>query len=327
LWAEICSRLTKKILSDIAGYDHGIGSCTLQQHANRLESLMCSVIKLDGADSLEKNAEIIIKAYKRKPARQRIIRLYGDCMKNREQLLEKVQTLVLEYRRGALGGERMPEDENPHLAEASRQNYMYFTLPMALNYQRNSYVLWECANRMYRNAEARKVFDSKKVCAMPEEDLRKFLVEYKVALQPNKQPPIWKRICRTIEEQLDGDIRNLFLINNYSVRKIKEYIRDNKQSFPYLGGNKICNYWLYVLEQYTDIEFADRENITVAPDTHVRQASQRLGIISAEEARSSAAQALLAQRWAELLDGTGLVPIDVHTPLWLWSRSGFTLDI
>lgn len=42
--------------------------------------------------------------------------------------------------------------------------------------------------------------------------------------------------------------------------------------FPYLGGNKICNYWLYVMEQYTDVKFIDRENITVAPDTHVIQA-------------------------------------------------------
>lgn len=248
-------------------------------------------------------------------------------MNDRDQILKKVQKLVHEYRRGALGGEKMPEDENPHLPKDSKQNFMYFTLPMALNYQRNSYVLWECANRMYRDAEAKTVFDSKEVCAMPEELLRKYLVEYKVALQPNKQPLIWKRICQTIEEQLDGDIRNLFAANDYSVKSIKAYIRNHKQDFPYLGGNKICNYWLYVLEQYTDIEFSDRENITVAPDTHVIQASRQLGIISAEEAQSSAAQTQLADRWANLLDGTDLVPIDVHTPLWLWSRSRFAIDI
>lgn len=46
---------------------------------------------------------------------------------------------------------------------------------------------------------------------MSEELLRKYLVEYKVALQPNKQPLIWKKICETIEYKLDGDIRNLFI--------------------------------------------------------------------------------------------------------------------
>ena len=93
------------------------------------------------------------------------------------------------------------------------------------------------------------------------------------------------------------------------------------------GGNKICNYWLYVLEQYTDIEFIDREHITVAPDTHVIQASQRLGIISAEEAQQSNVQILLAKRWEQLLKGTNLKPIDVHTPMWVWSRGKFEVEI
>ena len=92
------------------------------------------------------------------------------------------------------------------------------------------------------NEEARQVFDSKQVCIMPQEILKKYLVEYKVALQPNKQPLIWKKICETIEQKLNGDIRNLFIINDYSVKNIKEYIHKNKKDFPYLGGNKICNY-------------------------------------------------------------------------------------
>ena len=140
-------------------------------------------------------------------------------MNNRAEILEKVDKLVYAYKTGLLGGEKMPEDENPHLDKGCKENYMYFTLPMALNYQRNSYVLWECANRMYADELARKVFDSKEVCLMSEEYLREQLVKYKVALQPNKQPLIWKRICETVEERLDGDIRNLFHINEYSVKK------------------------------------------------------------------------------------------------------------
>lgn len=248
-------------------------------------------------------------------------------MNSREEILEKVNHLVSAYRQGFLGGEKMPEDENPHLEKSSTANYMYFTLPMSLNYQRNSYVLWECANRMYADENARQVFDSKDACVMPEELLRKHLVEYKVALQPNKQPLIWKRLCETIETKLDGDIRNLFVMNEFSVKKVKEYIQKNKKDFPYLGGNKICNYWLYVLEQYTDIEFIDRENITVAPDTHVIQASQKLGVISEEEAKTSNVQTLLAERWENLLQGTDLKPIDVHTPMWLWSRGKFEVEI
>lgn len=63
-------------------------------------------------------------------------------MYNRDEILEKTKRLVDAYKQGLLGGEKMPEHENPHLELSSNQNYMYFTLPMALNYQRNSYVLW-----------------------------------------------------------------------------------------------------------------------------------------------------------------------------------------
>ncbi len=248
-------------------------------------------------------------------------------MNKRDEILTKVHNLVCAYEQGILGGEKMPEDENPHLEKGSKENYMYFTLPMALNYQRNSYVLWECANRMYADKDAKWVFDSREVCAMPEELLRKYLVEYKVALQPNKQPLIWKKLCETIEDKFDGDIRNLFDVNGYSVKKIKEYISENKKDFPYLGGNKICNYWLYVMEQYTDVQFIDRENLTVAPDTHVIQASQRLGVISEEEMHLANVQQIVAERWAVLLKGTDLKPIDVHTPMWLWSRGRFEKQI
>lgn len=71
------------------------------------------------------------------------------------------------------------------------------------------------------------------------------------------------------------------------------------------------------------MKFTDRENITVAPDTHIIQASVKLGIITAEETEQSNVQIVVAQRWSEILDGTDLVPIDMHTPMWLWSRGKF----
>lgn len=36
---------------------------------------------------------------------------------------------------------------------------------------------------------------------------------------------------------------------------------------------------------------------------------------------------MLAERWAHLLEGTDFVPIDVHTPMWLWSRDKFSVNI
>lgn len=53
-----------KMLGSIAGYDYGIGGCTLEQHENWIKSLECKVIRLDGADTLEKNLKTIIEAYR-----------------------------------------------------------------------------------------------------------------------------------------------------------------------------------------------------------------------------------------------------------------------
>ena len=121
-----------------------------------------------------------------------------------------------------------------------------------------------------------------------------------------------------------GDIRKIFEINDYDIEKIRDFIqKENKSKFPYLSGNKICNYWLYVLYQYTDIKFKNIDKLTVAPDTHVVKASHKLGIINDEELNSSNVQLIVIERWNKLLNGTKYHPIDIHTPMWLWSRNGF----
>ena len=63
----------------------------------------------------------------------------GNYIMNKKQILEQVDKLIIMYKNGELGGEVMPEDANPHFEKSSLENYLYFTLPMALNYQRNSY--------------------------------------------------------------------------------------------------------------------------------------------------------------------------------------------
>lgn len=62
----------------------------------------------------------------------------------------------------------------------------------------------------------------------------------------------------------------------------------------------------------------------MAPDTHVNQASERLGGISLEEEGQGNVREIVAQRWQEVLKDTDFVPIDVHTPIWLcryWLKS------
>lgn len=243
---------------------------------------------------------------------------------NKDEILRKVDILYLMWKQGSLGGEVMPEDENPHLEKDSLENYLYFTLPMALNYQRNSYTLWENANKTYNDEETRFVFNPKICLEKSFEEVQYALTKYKVALQKQKQTEIWLTLCKTFIELFDGDIRKLFDTLDNDVDRIRNFIqKDNKKKFPYLSGTKICNYWLYVIWQYTDRDYKNIENLTVAPDTHVVKATHKLGLIDDKEFESSDVQLIVIDRWNELFRETKYKPIDIHTALWLWSRNGF----
>lgn len=243
---------------------------------------------------------------------------------NKAKILDKVEKLISMYKNGELGGEVMPEDANPNFEKDSKENYLYFTLPMALNYQRNSYTLWESALKTYNDEETRFIFDPKMCLKKSFEEVQYALTKYKVALQKQKQTEIWLELCNTFVEMFDGDIRKLFDIMDNDVDKIRDFIqKDNKKSFPYLSGTKICNYWLYVIYQYTDRIYKNIENLTVAPDTHVCKSTLRLELITEEEFNSSNVQLIVIERWKELFKETKYKPIDIHTVLWLWSRNGF----
>lgn len=63
---------------------------------------------------------------------------------------------------------------------------------------------------------------------------------------------------------------------------------------------------------------------TIAPDTHILKATVRLSLCYEEVINGGADdKKVVANAWKTLLNGTGLAPIDVHTPFWLWSRTGF----
>jgi hypothetical protein len=244
---------------------------------------------------------------------------------NRDDLQKNINTLIKMHKLGRLGGEIMPEDARPSSIEInSADNFHFLTFPMALNYQRNSYKLWESAADTYLDKETRDVFDPLIVKSMDIDLLRSKLTKHKLALQPNKHTNTWRTLCITVSELFENDVRNIFLNNNNDVIKIKNIIQTSeKKRFPYLSGPKILNYWLYVIEGYTNTSFINRNEITIAPDTHIIQGSLRLGIINGNIQELSQDRTLVSDAWKLALKDSDVAPIDVHTPLWLWSRKGF----
>lgn len=218
----------------------------------------------------------------------------------------------------------MPEDVHPRLARSSAELYHYFTFGMALNYRRNSYALWQSMTTTFDDPQARVVLDPVAVTRLHPRVVRAFLCRHRVALQQERQSAAWIKIARTVVDEYDGDVRNLFVSCNRDVDVLRGRVQKSRaRDFPYLRGNKIFNYWLFVLNQYTDVQLRNKSSLTIAPDTHVMKASVRLGVIAENVLTTASAQHTVATAWRNILFGTGIDPIDIHTPLWLWSRAGF----
>ncbi|GHV20891.1 hypothetical protein FACS189428_0510 [Clostridia bacterium] len=166
-------------------------------------------------------------------------------------ILSQCRQLLQAYQEGKLGYMKMPEDENPGFSEPEREEKIcYFTLPMALNYQRNSYKLRESALTTRNDPTTREVFSIHASSQLSKDQLREKLMKYKVALQPNKHIETRSTISQTVFTHW-GDLSTLLASTNYDFLQLKTLIQTtHKKGFPYLSGPKIFNYWSYILQRY-----------------------------------------------------------------------------
>ncbi|MDD4990247.1 MAG: hypothetical protein PHW31_02955 [Candidatus Pacebacteria bacterium] len=245
----------------------------------------------------------------------------------KEKVISNCRILLQAYENGKLGQTRMPEDSNPGFTDnQAEERLAYFTLPMALNYQRNSYKLWEAALKTYTDKETKSVFEVSRVCEMPVDELKKKLLKYKLALQPSRHTEIWQKISKTIFENWRS-FKDFFKTSENDFLKIKDIIQGQfKKDFPYLSGPKIFNYWSFIISTYGQVPLLNREFIEIAPDTHITKCSVLLGVISEKEARKLSKDQI-SKRWREILGNSGIAPIDMHPPLWFWSRNGFIFKL
>jgi hypothetical protein len=242
-------------------------------------------------------------------------------------LILDCRKLITAHKTGKLGQTKMPEDSNPSFTDCQTEMRLaYFTLPMALNYQRNSYKLWESALKTWEDRETRKVFNASLVSRMSDEQLRKRLLKYKLALQPNKHISTWKTIAQTVTKEW-GSFSKFIEASNGDFLLLKYLVQNKyKRQFPYLSGPKIFNYWAFILGEYGKVSIKNKEHINIAPDTHIIQCSILLGVINKDQAKKLSRDKI-SEKWKVLLNGSDITPIEMHSPLWFWSRNGFSFKL
>lgn len=245
----------------------------------------------------------------------------------KEQILNRCHKLLDAYKQWLLGYMKMPEDSSPSFTKDELESRLvYFTLPMSLNYQRDSYKLWESVLNSYNDPVIQKVFDIEFSAQVSQEELRSLLMHYKIALQPNKHIATWQKIAQTIYTNR-WTLTDLLTHVDYDFLELKNLIqKDFKSWFPYLSWPKIFNYRSFILQQYGGVSLKNSEFIEIAPDTHVTKCSVILWVITKDEVEKISKEAL-SERWRNVLYGSWINPIDMHSPLWFWSKNDFQFQL
>jgi hypothetical protein len=209
---------------------------------------------------------------------------------------------------------------NPSLPKGTRENYLYFTLPCAINFQRNSPALWKSALNTYEDKETNYLFFPEKVVKTDYNKVMRDLRKHKLSMQPVKHCKIWVALSKTLDTYYDGDPRLILKEKKHDVVEIIYMLqRSKKELFPYLGGPKLSNYWLFILAHFTDAKFKNVEEISIIPDTHVIKSSIQLGVVHENTTDPKAVE--LA--WRPILKQLSIPPTEMHSALWRWSRENF----
>jgi hypothetical protein len=237
---------------------------------------------------------------------------------NKNETLKKILKLREVFQSGQIPVVKNHEEHPEELDKGSRERYLYFTLVPSLNFQRNSPNLWSSAHQTWQDKKTNYIFFPEKVIATDYKTFQSDLNKHKLALQPNKHAHIWFTICKTLNDQFEGDPRKLLDSVSADVLRTIQYLLDNKKKFPYLSGPKLSNYWLYILDYYTDVKLLNKNEISIIPDTHIIQSSIQLGLVP-----QTAKPDEVALAWKTILQETELSPSQMHSALWHWSRNSF----
>jgi hypothetical protein len=236
-------------------------------------------------------------------------------------IAKRVEKLFSLFKEGKI--KRLEVHEvHPELDRASRENYLYFTLPVCINFQRSSPAMWRSAFMTYSDPETNYVFFPEKVLKKSRSVVQTDLKKHNLALQTNKHTDIWLSISRTLHERFHDDPREILRSTDYDILKLLDLFKEHKEWFPYLSGPKLSNYWPFILSQYTDVKFSNMYEISIIPDTHVIQSTIKLGL-----APKTVTSLEVVDIWRDLLKKTKISPVEMHPVLWNWSRANFTPEI
>jgi len=241
---------------------------------------------------------------------------------------------------GIHGHTEMPEDILPKgVAQGSLEHFLFITLSVSIDYQRDADALWASSRQTYEDPETRYLFNPQLMHETPFSKIVRDMKKYKLSKKPQQDANTWHTIGVTFYEKWQGDPRNFLASCNWDAPlilarlKVDSRLRNGKRvpDFPFLRGDKIGPLWVRMLRDnagLTQIRNLDKVHIPV--DIHVVRATLALGVVHGQyKGRLESIFGTIRQAWFEsvdglTVDGRPMIALDVDEPLWHLSRYGCT---
>jgi len=101
-------------------------------------------------------------------------------------------------------------------------------------------------------------------------------------LGPRHIPRVWWQLCRGVQGRFKGSWRALIASGQDDARKLGEYLRQNKATFPVLAGPVISARWLDLIHRMGYVELKAWEDLRVPLPKGEKKTAGLIGIESTE---------------------------------------------
>jgi len=131
---------------------------------------------------------------------------------------------------------------------------------------------------------------------------------------------IWLTIASTLQEFEGKTSKLLERFKKGEVidaKRVFEFIKDSKEKFPYLSGDKILPMWIKILKEDGGVEFKNMDKIPLPVDRNVARVTYNLifhedfnGELSEKKKEE------IREVWKEIANRIKVAVIEFDTPLW-----------
>lgn len=253
-------------------------------------------------------------------------------------LAECLHKAILPWGDGIFGEHQMPEDILPSgLAASSREQLLFLTLTVSVDYMRPALELWRSAREAWANAETRYLFEPRAVIDAGYTRVEGDLKRRGVSRKTRRDALAWFTIARTLSEKWNGDPRAFLEDCNNHAPTILRRLNDDKHldqgrmrsDFPLLKGPKIAPLWVRTLRDNAGIELSGLDEVPIPVDVHVLRATLCTGVMEGSfNGSTTEIFAEVRRVWRDatyglrLPDGRPMAALDVDEALWTLSRLG-----